>query len=259
VGKTYVIDPKSEYPSDLRATAFLLDCKHRLWLGADNGEWGGWCDCVDLDAGQVRSIAGQRIYEHTTQLLWLGVYGFTELRDGQVWAYGGSMHMGMTDGFIWRVDQGKSEKLYMLDNEPREDKNRRKAEEAAAKRAKEEEDRKIAAFRRDFVIPPIVDGPVPDPVDEPKPIAKAGRLPADRPYLPITHVIGPGGSLSFPSTTYTGQTHASGGGERSTSSNFTTEPGAATRWGPIPRYAPCFPSKHPARPWKCSSPRGSMA
>ncbi len=117
-GKTYVVEPRSEYPSDLRATAFLLDQKHRLWLGADNGEWGGWCYCVDLDAGQIRSVAGQRIYQHTPELNWHGVYGFTELRDGQVWAYGGFEHFS-TEGFVWRVDGGKSEELYRSETDPR--------------------------------------------------------------------------------------------------------------------------------------------
>jgi hypothetical protein len=40
-----------------------------------------------------------------------GVYGFVELPDGQVWAYGGTMHMGHCSGFIARVDRGKLEDL----------------------------------------------------------------------------------------------------------------------------------------------------
>ena len=58
-GKTYPLDPGES--SDRRATAFLLDRKHRLWLGADNGEWGGWCSYVDLKAGKVHSVPGLKI------------------------------------------------------------------------------------------------------------------------------------------------------------------------------------------------------
>src|SRR5262249_10092104 len=111
---------KSEFPSDLRATVYLLDSKHRLWLGADNGEWGGWCSHVDLRAGRVYSIPGRKIYDHTPEKHWPGVFGFTELRDGQVWAYGGITHLGHTEGFVWRVDRGEAEELYRLDNFRRE-------------------------------------------------------------------------------------------------------------------------------------------
>ena len=97
-GKTYPVNPSGKV--FIRATAFLLDRKHRLWLGADRGEWGGWCSCVDLDAGQVHPVPGLRIFDFSPQPFWLGVVGFTELKDGQVWAYGGTTHMGQTDGFI---------------------------------------------------------------------------------------------------------------------------------------------------------------
>ena len=162
-GKTYLVDPQGENPSNIHATSLLLDSKHRLWLGADNGEWGGWCSYVDLDAGEIRLVPGLRIYDEVPQPLWRGVVGFTELRDGQVWAYGGTTHMGMTDGFIWRVDQGKSEELYRLDNGPlvrRQMKEARKAAGVEEPEAKDEPKRK------------------PDP-----------PFPTGRPYLPITHVV----------------------------------------------------------------------
>jgi hypothetical protein len=85
------------------AGAFLLDGKSRLWLGVDAGEWGGWCGSIDLGAkaGKVETPGDAPS----------NVYGFVELPDGQVWAYGGTMHLGSTSGFITRVDRGKSEEL----------------------------------------------------------------------------------------------------------------------------------------------------
>ena len=56
---------------------------------------------ADLDAGQVRSVPGLKISDHTPEPAWLGVSGFTELRDGQVWAYGGTNHLSGLEGFIW--------------------------------------------------------------------------------------------------------------------------------------------------------------
>ena len=84
---------------------------------AHNGEWGGWCSYVDPVAGQVHSVPG-KIDDLAPEPSWPGVYGFTELRDGQVWAHGGTMHMGSVEGFIWRVHRGKAEELYGLDNGP---------------------------------------------------------------------------------------------------------------------------------------------
>ncbi len=177
-GKSYPIDPKSDYPSDLRATAFLLDRKHRVWLGAENGEWGGWCECVDLDAGQVRTIAGQRIYQHTPELKWDGVYGFSELRDGQVWAYGGTMHFS-SDAFIWRIDRGRSEQLYRAENDTPGAEERPKVEIAAAQPAQEKKDGQIEGNRGDLEIPPEQDEP-------PSGLRFRPRV---RPDLPITQVI----------------------------------------------------------------------
>jgi hypothetical protein len=44
------------------------------------------------------------------------VYGFTELADGQVWAYGGTMHMGLLAWHITRVDGARPETLAAGDN-----------------------------------------------------------------------------------------------------------------------------------------------
>ncbi len=162
-GRTFAIESKEDPPQPRRASAFLLDQKHRLWLGADNGEWGGWCICVDLGAGQVREIPGLRIYDFSPDPAWLGVMGFTELRDGQVWAHGGTTHMGDTEGFLWRVDRGRAEELYRLDNYPDNlEAFARKQRERQARGEKVDDDEQR---------------PEPDP------------LPTDRPYLPITHVV----------------------------------------------------------------------
>jgi hypothetical protein len=85
-------------------SAFFLDGKSRLWLGADGGEWGGWCARLDLKAGKAGKV-------ETVEGSGRNVYGFVELPDGQVWTYGGTMHLGLCSGFIARVDRGKLEEL----------------------------------------------------------------------------------------------------------------------------------------------------
>jgi hypothetical protein len=84
--------------------AFFLDRKSRLWLGKDAGEWGGWCGRLYLNGGKAGRVEPLKD-SHTD-----GVYGFVELADGQVWAYGGTMHFS-SSGFIARVDRGKLEVL----------------------------------------------------------------------------------------------------------------------------------------------------
>jgi hypothetical protein len=92
--------------------AFFLDGKSRLWLGVDAGEWGGWCGSLDLSAkaGKIESLKDAPT----------NVYGFVGLPDGQVWAYGGLMHLGHSSSFISRVDRGKSEELALFGSFGRE-------------------------------------------------------------------------------------------------------------------------------------------
>ncbi|MFO0951200.1 MAG: hypothetical protein U0835_08620 [Isosphaeraceae bacterium] len=92
------------YTQEREATAVLLDRAGRLWLGEDHGEWGGRVTRVDLVRGTSiplnpppRRIPNVRDY-------WKGVCGFIEHRDGQVWAFGGTSHMGFNSGEITRVD-----------------------------------------------------------------------------------------------------------------------------------------------------------
>ena len=160
-GQTYEIDKKDEPGGPRIASTFLLDRKDRLWLGADRGEWGGWCSYVDLGAGRVVEIPGRKLHTKDREPSWLGLYGFVELKDGPVWAFGGTAHMGITEGYIWRVDSGKAEELYRLDNVPL---FRRQMEEA----------------QRAAGIEP--------------PAARVGAVqetpfPTDRPCLPVTHVV----------------------------------------------------------------------
>jgi hypothetical protein len=89
------------------ATAFLLDNTDRLWLGADNGEWGGRISRIDLAEGKLTAIKPPPARDPGRQAFWDGIYGFIELRDRQVWAYGGTMHVNLHWASITRIDEDK--------------------------------------------------------------------------------------------------------------------------------------------------------
>ena len=108
----YSTAEESRHVLPTRASAFLLDSTGRLWVGADNGEWGGWCSCFDTQTGRLSSIPGLRIFQNSQQRFWRGVFGFAEVGDGEVWAFGGVIHFTQSEGFIWRVDRGTAEELY---------------------------------------------------------------------------------------------------------------------------------------------------
>ncbi len=103
------------YEDDRLASTFHLDHKRRVWLGGDRGEWGGSCTLVDLDAGTRTSIKGLPwiVKGLPPRDHWDGIYGFVELADGQVWAHGGTLHLGTHEAFVRRVDRGKGEELYL--------------------------------------------------------------------------------------------------------------------------------------------------
>jgi hypothetical protein len=102
-GKTYALEEE--------ATAFLLDPRARLWLGVDRGEWGGGVTRVDLLQGTVKALK-PRLPDAPGNFFSDGVYGFVALRDGQVWALGGTVHMGLGSAAITRVDEAAPHPLY---------------------------------------------------------------------------------------------------------------------------------------------------
>jgi hypothetical protein len=97
------------------ATTVLLDRAGRLWLGADNGEWGGHVSRVDLKTNSVTAFEPPPSREAGQQAFWHGVYGFVELADSQVWAHGGTSHMFIHGGEITRVDEGRARTLAAFD------------------------------------------------------------------------------------------------------------------------------------------------
>lgn len=86
-----------------RPTAFLLDHKRRLWLGADRGEWGGWVKALDLGTKRMIEPKGQIS----------GVYGFFE-RGGDILAFGGMSHMGLNEGYVARCSEENVTKVAEL-------------------------------------------------------------------------------------------------------------------------------------------------
>jgi hypothetical protein len=99
---------------DYRATAFLLDSTATLWLGADNGEWGGLVTRVDLVKGTSEAIKPPPSQRPEQKDFWRGIYGFIELQDRQVWAFGGTSHMGFNSRNITRVDENKARPVFEL-------------------------------------------------------------------------------------------------------------------------------------------------
>ncbi|WP_165221769.1 hypothetical protein [Aquisphaera insulae] len=99
-----------------RATAFLIDRQGRLWLGSDHGEWGGNVWRVDLVEGTVTGIMPPPSREPDRQSFWRGIYGFMERPDGQLWAHGGTMHMGSSDASIARIDGADPRLLYLCES-----------------------------------------------------------------------------------------------------------------------------------------------
>lgn len=75
------------------ATTFFIDSASRLWLGSDHGEWGGAIHVVDLERSNVADVPdGGR-----------NVYGFAEPKPGEVWAHGGTVHLGMYHSYVTRL------------------------------------------------------------------------------------------------------------------------------------------------------------
>ena len=82
----------------------FLDSKDRLWVASD-----GKVYVVELETGTrtEREWPGG----------WLGVRGFSEFADGQVWAFGGDRRAKATPSFVARVSPGlKPDLLYQVAN-----------------------------------------------------------------------------------------------------------------------------------------------
>jgi hypothetical protein len=97
------------------ATAVLRDRTGRIWLGADDGEFGGRVSSIDLSKGVVTAIKPPPSREPDNEAEWEGICGFVELADGQVWAHGGTSHMGTNSGEITRVDEGHARTVFAFD------------------------------------------------------------------------------------------------------------------------------------------------
>lgn len=87
--------------SDSEPTTYFLDSRNRLWLGVDAGEFGGVCARLSLPDGRFR-VVSNRCH---------GVLGFTEDAAGRVLAFGGLIHIVLSESFVARVDRDRWETL----------------------------------------------------------------------------------------------------------------------------------------------------
>lgn len=78
-------------------TTFLVDRRRRLWLGRDQGEWGGGIELIDFESGRLVEIPWGTS----------GVYGLIERPNHEIWGFGGMSHLGISDGYVARVQPGR--------------------------------------------------------------------------------------------------------------------------------------------------------
>jgi hypothetical protein len=94
-------------------SAWAVDANGRLWMGKDNGEWGGFWHSLDLATGRPGPM------RHNSE----GVYGFLRLAGGQMWAYGGMSHMGPEEAFIARLDGPQARRVYDSGRDERDERS----------------------------------------------------------------------------------------------------------------------------------------
>jgi len=93
-----------EYPLEA-PTRFFLDSHERLWVSSDREDHGSALRVIDLAAGTIKEV--------TVKGGWDGLRGISELGDGQIWAFGGSLRPEGPTSFIARVDaSGKAVTLW---------------------------------------------------------------------------------------------------------------------------------------------------
>src|SRR5271157_1836983 len=85
---------------------FLLDTQDRLWLGADNGEWGGECAYMNLNTGIIDKFPSGID----------GVLGFIRTADERILVYGGTSHMGVYSGYIAEFKNGELSPLVKVEH-----------------------------------------------------------------------------------------------------------------------------------------------
>jgi hypothetical protein len=90
------------------ATTFFIDNNQNLWIGADHGEFGAWCERLNLHTGEMTPIEFKDWWS-------TGIYGFHQLRDGTIIAYGGMIHFAATSYIGKIVDNSKLEKVFASD------------------------------------------------------------------------------------------------------------------------------------------------
>ena len=85
----------------------MADSGGRLWLGEDNGEWGGWAGWLDLATGKLHSVKTEQ-----GENFGGNVIGFAELRDGRILVFGGLNHLTSASTYIGEILDGRLKMIY---------------------------------------------------------------------------------------------------------------------------------------------------
>ncbi len=95
-----------EHTLDVRPDAALVDRSNRLWVGSDNGEWGGSLCVLDLASGEVDLPRDDRGGPNAA------VYGFSELPDARVLVFGGMEHRGLRTRYLYEASPQGLERVW---------------------------------------------------------------------------------------------------------------------------------------------------